>query len=142
MSLEMKPLPLVPDQSLHWGAALRAARLAKKLSKEQVGINLKLTEAQVDAIEREDMLAVHPSTMFVKGYVRNYAQLLSVDLPPDTLAGVSVVQPLHTVNLVNERFSSGAQKHKRGLWWLFGFSVSGILLWQFLSDAQLMVLIQ
>lgn len=142
MSPEMQPLPLVPDQSLHWGAALRAARLAQKLSQEQVAINLKLTEAQIDAIEREDMLAVHASAMFVKGYVRNYAQLLSVNLSPDTLASVSVVQPLHTVNLVNERFSSGVQRHKRGLWWLFGLSVLGVLLWQFLADAQLMVLIQ
>lgn len=142
MSDVMQPLPLVPDVSLRWGAALRAARVAQQLTQEVVSTRLKLTEAQVDAIEREDLPAVHPSSVFVRGYVRNYAQLLGVQLPLEALTASAAEQSLQTINVVNERFSSSAKKHQRGLWWLFGLTVLGVVLWQFLADAQLMVLIQ
>lgn len=140
MSATMQPLPLVPDQSLQWGAALRAARVAKHLSLEQVATTLKLTVSQLEAIESETLGAVHPSPLFAKGYVNNYAQLLGVELSSSALATVSVQQDLHTINHVNEYFALRAKSGKKG-WWVFVVLLLGVLAWQFIADAQLLVLV-
>jgi len=140
MSATMQPLPLVPDQSLHWGVALRAARVAKHLSLEQVATTLKLTVAQLEAIESETLGEVHPSPLFAKGYVNNYAQLLGVELSSSALATVSAQQDLHTINHVNEYFARRAKSGKKG-WWVFVVLLLGVLAWQFVADAQLLVLV-
>lgn len=63
------------------GAALAAARLARKMSVEDVSRLLKLSLNQVRAIEADDHSAL-PSAMFARGFIRSYARLLHVDIEP------------------------------------------------------------
>ena len=60
------------------GAALAAARTAHGHSVEQIAAQLRLTSAQVKAIEAGNF-GVLPGTVFARGYVRNYARLLKMD---------------------------------------------------------------
>lgn len=140
MSIDMQAVPLVPDVSLRWGAALRAARVAQQLTLASVAMRLKLTEAQVDAIEHENMAGVHPSAVFARGYVRNYAQLLGLVLAADSLESMSAEQGLHSINHVNTYFTRHVRSGKKK-WWLFVVFLLAVLVWQFVADAQLMVLL-
>jgi cytoskeletal protein RodZ len=141
MSTETKHLPLVHNETLHWGATLRAARVAKKLSEADIAQALKLTVAQVIAMENESLVDVHPSPVFVKGYVSSYAHLLGVSLSPDDLARLSGQETLHNVNQIQETLAHYAPRHKKRRWWLFGLFLLAVLTWQFVADAQLGVLI-
>lgn len=60
------------------GAVLAAGRTARGLSVEQIAAQLRLTSAQVNAIEAGNFGAL-PGTVFARGYVRNYARLLKLD---------------------------------------------------------------
>ena len=63
------------------GATLAAARIARGASVEDVSRLLKLSVAQVNAIEADDYSQL-PSAVFARGFVRNYARLLHVDIAP------------------------------------------------------------
>jgi cytoskeletal protein RodZ len=140
MSTNTQPLPLVPDQGLHWGAALRAARVGNHLSLEHLATSLKLTVAQVEAIESGRLDMVHHDLLFAKGYVRNYARLLGVSLPFDALDYVANQQNLQSINHVTEYFARRTPSRKKG-WWLFALLLLAVFVWQFFADAQLLVLV-
>lgn len=59
------------------GARLREAREARKLSRVDVARQLHLDAKLVSALEGQDMASLPPS-IFVRGYVRNYARLLNL----------------------------------------------------------------
>jgi len=61
------------------GARLATAREAHGFSLGDVARQLKLSVRQVGALERDDYDAF-PSRVFVRGFLRNYAKLLQVDL--------------------------------------------------------------
>lgn len=61
------------------GAALAAARIARGASVEDVSRVLKLSVAQIKAIEADDHSQL-PSAVFVRGFVRSYARLLGLDI--------------------------------------------------------------
>jgi len=63
------------------GAALAAARVAQGLTVEHVADRLKLTAFQIKAIE-EDNFGVLPGAVFARGFVRNYARLLNLNIDP------------------------------------------------------------
>jgi cytoskeleton protein RodZ len=63
------------------GATLAAARVARGASVEDVSRALKLSVAQVKAIEADDHSQL-PSAVFVRGFIRNYARLLNVNIMP------------------------------------------------------------
>lgn len=63
------------------GAALAAAREELNLSVSDVARHLKLTPAQVEALE-EGAYERLPGRVFVRGFLRNYAKLLGVDPQP------------------------------------------------------------
>ena len=63
------------------GAALAAAREEMNLSISDVARHLKLTSAQVEALE-EGAYERLPGRVFVRGFLRNYAKLLGVDPQP------------------------------------------------------------
>ena len=67
------------------GAALAAARVAQGLSLEDVARQIKLSVAQIRAIEADDYAKL-PSPVFVRGFIRNYARTVKLDavnlLPP------------------------------------------------------------
>ena len=61
------------------GAILAQAREAAGLSIEDVAVQLKLAPRQVVASERDDFASL-PGRTFVRGFVRNYARLLKLDV--------------------------------------------------------------
>jgi len=63
------------------GAALAAAREEMNLSISDVARHLKLTSAQIEALE-EGAYERLPGRVFVRGFLRNYAKLLGVDPQP------------------------------------------------------------
>lgn len=63
------------------GAALAAARHARGIAIEDVARALKLTVAQVQAIEADDH-SPFPAAVFARGFLRGYARLLNVDIEP------------------------------------------------------------
>lgn len=60
------------------GNQLRSARLAKGMSVEEVSRQLRLSAQQIDAIE-QDAYEKLPGRTFLRGFVRNYANLLQLD---------------------------------------------------------------
>jgi cytoskeleton protein RodZ len=64
------------------GVALRAARTAQNLSVGEVARQLRLSVAQVEALEASAFERL-PGPVFVRGFMRNYARLLHLD--PDVL---------------------------------------------------------
>jgi cytoskeleton protein RodZ len=63
------------------GALLAAAREELNLSVSDVARHLKLSPAQVEALE-EDAFDRLPGRVFVRGFLRNYAKLLGIDPQP------------------------------------------------------------
>lgn len=61
------------------GAVLAAGRTARGMSVGEVASRLKLSVAQVTAIERDDHSQL-PAPVFVRGFIRNYARLVNVDM--------------------------------------------------------------
>ena len=61
------------------GVILAQAREAAGMSVEDVAHHLKLAPRQVAAIERDDFASL-PGRTFVRGFVRNYARLLKLDV--------------------------------------------------------------
>jgi cytoskeleton protein RodZ len=63
------------------GQILRAARLGRGLSIQDVGRQLRLSIRQITALEEDDYSKL-PSGTFLRGFVRNYAKLLQLDPAP------------------------------------------------------------
>jgi len=59
------------------GERLRSARLARQIDLSKLAAQLHLSDAMVQAIERDDFVAL-PGRVFVRGYIRNYARLVGV----------------------------------------------------------------
>ena len=70
---EQEALPASP------GARLARAREARGMSVEDVSRYLKLTPAQVLALETDDYSSL-PSIVFVRGFLRSYAKLVDADI--------------------------------------------------------------
>lgn len=60
------------------GAAFAAARQAQNLSVADAARQLKLSVSQIEALEADDFEKL-PGTIFVRGFIRNYARLLKLD---------------------------------------------------------------
>lgn len=63
------------------GVALRAARTAQNLGVGEVARQLRLSVAQVEALEASAFERL-PGAVFVRGFIRNYARLLKLDPEP------------------------------------------------------------
>ena len=78
------------------GAILGAAREAQGLSIDDISRQLKLSAAQIKAIESDDHAKL-PGPVFARGFIRSYARLLKLDeaqvLPPK-LVPAPVAQPV------------------------------------------------
>lgn len=75
--------PVVSDFAFRPGLRLRTAREQAGLSREAVSVQLHIGEAMVAALE-EDQYEDLPEPVFIRGYMRRYADL--VGLPPDEIA--------------------------------------------------------
>lgn len=73
------------------GAALAAARQAQSLSVADAARQLKLSVSQIEALEAGDFEKL-PGTIFVRGFIRNYARLLKLDADA-LLRSVDLVLP-------------------------------------------------
>ena len=73
------------------GVALRAARNAQNLSVGEVARQLRLSVAQVEALEASAFDRL-PGPVFARGYLRNYAHLLKLD--PEPLVSAAMPAPL------------------------------------------------
>ena len=74
---EPKPAQAEPGP----GGLLRAGRLERGLSIEDIARQLRLSVRQVTALEDDDYTKVASGT-FLRGFVRNYAKLLQMDAAP------------------------------------------------------------
>lgn len=85
-------LPELNHQRQSTGNQLRSARLAKGMSAEEVSRQLRLSVQQINAIE-QDAYEKLPGRTFLRGFVRNYANLLQLD-PAPLLATLPESAPL------------------------------------------------
>lgn len=77
------------------GQALKSGREAAGLTVAEIGEKLKLSARQIEALENDDFAAL-PGNTFVRGFVRNYARLVSLD-PQPLLEQLSVLLPQERV---------------------------------------------
>ena len=70
-----------PGSPAHSGMQLAAARRSCNLSVADVAHQLKLSPAQVEAMEAGEYQRL-PGAVFVRGFIRNYARLLKIDPEP------------------------------------------------------------
>jgi cytoskeleton protein RodZ len=70
--------PVEPERPVSPGARLREARETQGLSLADVARHLKLSQRQVEALERDNFAAL-PGPVFVRGFMRNYARLVALD---------------------------------------------------------------
>ncbi len=63
------------------GEVLSAARIAKRLTQQDVSNNLRFSIKQIDALEN-NAFDVLPDAMITRGFIRNYARFLELDAEP------------------------------------------------------------
>ncbi len=118
------------------GSRLRQARLSKGLEMSRVAAQLHLSDAMVEALEKDDYDSL-PSPVFVRGYLKNYTRLLGIDsqsvlddferLVPADGDGTPLVQS-PTINADVE----SSHPLVRILTWLMGILLIGLVVvwWQ------------
>lgn len=82
------------------GASLRAARTAQKLAIGDVARQLRLSVAQVEALETGAFERL-PGPVFVRGFIRNYARLLKLDPEPliQSAAPLPASEPVGSIDM-------------------------------------------
>ena len=83
------------------GQLLRAARLERGLSIDDVARQLRLSVRQVIALEEDDYSRLSSAT-FLRGFVRNYAKLLQMDAAPLLQRVQESLPPPHTNYFVSD----------------------------------------
>ncbi len=73
------------------GEVFLAARTAKNLTQQDVSNSLRFSVKQIDALESDNFSAL-PDAMITRGFIRNYARLLGLDVEP-LLAGYRARMP-------------------------------------------------
>jgi len=73
------------------GGALRASRIEQDISTQAVAKQLRMGNAQIEALENNNF-AVLPEPTIVKGFIRNYAKLLKIPAEP-ILAAYAELMP-------------------------------------------------
>ncbi len=91
---QAKPQQNLAESLAKAGHLFRDARLAKNLSVQDVSNSLRLSTKQIEALENDNYLVL-PAAMIVRGFMRNYARLLSVDAAP-VLAAYKILYPEKT----------------------------------------------
>lgn len=79
-----------------FGQILRDARIRRGMNIGKVAHRLRLSEQQVEAIEAQDFSRL-PAAVFLRGYIRNYANLLQLDDVPLLMEAVPQARPVDTV---------------------------------------------
>jgi cytoskeleton protein RodZ len=102
MSVPSEELPQVSSAPLTPGAVLAEARKAMRLEQVDIAKQLKISVAQVNALE-SDAYERLPGPVFVRGFIRNYARFLRIDAESliVRLPGAPATE-VHEVNTVDE----------------------------------------
>ena len=122
------------------GALLREARERLGLSIADAAAHTKLAPRQIEALEADDYQHL-PEMAFVRGFVRSYAKLLQLDVPPLLAAlpqthSVSHVSP----DSVNVPFPDARSPQLQNLIWLgaalfLSVVVVAVAVWNFTSPS-------
>lgn len=119
------------------GAALHDERRRQSLSIGDVSRHLKLSVRQVEALEKDEF-EVFGGSVFVHGFLRNYAKLLGLD--PATLiqaADRALVPPVETENeVVSEAVpNGGSQKSLIPLFLVAAILIAGVFGWMLTRES-------
>lgn len=79
--IEEPPVPAAVTPGSGCGNVLKAARESQGLSIHEVSSHLRLGPKQIQAIEQDDFDKL-PQPSIVRGFIRNYAKLLNIDVTP------------------------------------------------------------
>lgn len=121
------------------GARLAEARAALKLSAGDVARQLKLSVAQVEALEGGQFDSL-PGPVFVRGFIRNYARLVKLD--PDELLRTSAHSlpqqaPRPEVPLSQDiPFPSGRPRRWRKYFWLAAVLIAAAATYEFFVSTE------
>jgi len=125
-SVPMNPAP-TPSNAQRPGERLRQARLLQQREIKEIANELRIPERLIVAIEADDYKSL-PEPAFVRGYLRSYARLLSVD--SDILitqfneiytsaTGLSSNHSLENSPIQQlAKLQSKVPRSKRWLWWV------------------------
>ncbi|MFA5082725.1 MAG: RodZ domain-containing protein [Hydrogenophilaceae bacterium] len=108
-----------------YGQILAQAREAKGMTVAQVAEKLKLTSRQIEALETEDESRL-PATVFVRGFIRNYARLVGVPLDSLPVVAEAPTNPTETITAHSEELRFRASPVRR--WLLLPMAVFGLFL--------------
>jgi cytoskeleton protein RodZ len=119
------------------GAALAAARMAKGFALEDIARLLKLSVAQVNALESGDHSRL-PSAVFVRGFTRSYARLVDLDIEP-LLPAKAAPAANRDVHLMHRSSSVAIEPdpYRRAPAWLMGVAcvLLGLAYYEFVFNA-------
>lgn len=76
-----------------FGQILRETRIQRGMSVSEVARRLRLSEQQVEAIEAQDFSRL-PAAVFLRGYIRNYANVLQLDDIPLLVEAMPQAKPV------------------------------------------------
>jgi len=127
------------DSGSQPGARLAEARAALKLSAADVARQLKLSVAQVEALESGQFDRL-PGPVFVRGFIRNYARLVKLD-PDELLRAAADNLPQHAprpeVPLSQDiPFPSGRPRRWRKYAWLAAVLIGAAAAYEFIVSTE------
>ncbi len=115
-------MPLQPDASLSLGQQLASQRKVRGLSIEDISLQLKIAETTIQALESDDWVTTGISEQFMRGYARNYMQLLGIEMAHQSVEGFSTSSTsLSSVNQLERpmKYVSVSKVNRRWRWlWL------------------------
>jgi cytoskeleton protein RodZ len=113
------------------GEVFQQARLAKKLSVEDVSNAIHLSEKQIAALEANNFNAL-PEAVITRGFIRNYARFLELDDAPLLQAYRNLVPNIEQKSIVVKANVNQVMSHKVQQPWLV-YMLSSILVLLFLT---------
>jgi len=113
------------------GEVFQQARLAKKLSVEDVSSAIHLSEKQIAALEANQFNAL-PEPVITRGFIRNYARFLELDDAPLLQAYRNLVPNVEQKSIVVKANVNQVMSHKVQQPWLI-YILSSILVLLFLT---------
>jgi cytoskeletal protein RodZ len=115
-------MPLQPDTSLSLGQQLASQRKVRGLSTMDISLQLKIAESIIQALEADDWTRTGISEQFMRGYARNYMQLLGIEMTSQLVESVSTsATSLSSVNQLERpmKYVPVTQTNHRWSWlWL------------------------
>lgn len=115
-------MPLQPDASLSLGQQLASQRKVRGLSIADMSLQLKIAEPIIQALESDDWAITGISEQFMRGYARNYMQLLGIEMPHQLVEDFSTSSTsLSSVNQLERpmKYVSVTKVNRRWRWlWL------------------------